>query len=584
MSQGDYARAEQLVQNALKIREATLSANDVAVGESLVDLGTVYQLRGDFVRPEPLYQRALSIYEKAASVPMPSLEVQASMAEIHGNLGVLYQGRGDFVRAVEHLGRALSIQEGARGPDHPEVARAAANLAGAYVRSRQDEKAIQLLKRAMAIQEKTLPSDHPTLATSANNLAVVFLRQGDYANAEPLFQRALDIDQRALDPRHPRLALRLTALAEVLRLRGEYDRAEPLYERALSIREQALGASHPEVANAWIARSLLRYARGDFAGAAEFLSRGSDLREQTLALVLTTGSEDAKRLYLNRIADETDIALSLHLGGARESATAATLALNDIVQRKGRSLDAMADHLANLRRRLDAADQDVLGRLSSAQGRLAALVLAGIGTPAQQETAAKLRSEIQQLEQAVSTRSAEYRAASSVATLRDIQEALPDGAVLIEFASYRPFDVHKVGSETFGPLRYAAYVMGKNGIIASADLGDASQIDQRVQMFRGALASPASPDANRTGRALYQALIRPIEASVRGRRPDLHLTRWSAESHSVCGAGWSGRQIPRAGPHDLVRDERPRLRPASSVGARLVAGWWAADDRRQSGV
>ena len=34
-------------------------------------------------------------------------------------------------------------------------------------------------------------------------------------------------------------------------------------------------------------------------------------------------------------------------------------------------------------------------------------------------------------------------------------------------------------------------------------------------MFRGALASPASPDANRTGRALYQALIRPIEASVK---------------------------------------------------------------------
>ena len=514
LSQGEYARAEQLAQNALKIREAALSANDVAVGESLTDLATVYQVRGDYVRPEPLYQRALAIYEKAAGAPMPSLEVQTAMAEIHGNLGVLYQGRGDLVRAVEHLARALSIQEGARGPDHPAVARAAANLAGAYIRSRQDDKAIQLLKRAMAIQEKTLPSDHPTLALSAHNLAAVFFGQGDYANAEPLFQRALDIDERALDPRHPRLALRLYALAEVLRLRGEYDRAEPLYERALSIREQALGASHPEVADAWIARSLLRYARGDFAGAAEFLSRGSDLREQTLALVLTTGSEDAKRLYLNRISDETDIALSLHLGGARESATAAALALNDIIQRKGRSLDAMADHLANLRRRLDAADQDVLGRLASAQGRLAALVLAGIGTPAQQETAAKLRSEIQQLEQAISTRSAEYRAASTVATLRDIQEGLPDGAVLIEFAAYRPFDVHKARTETFGALRYAAYVMGKNGIIASADLGDASQIDRSVQLFRGALASPASPDANRTARALYQALIRPIEASV----------------------------------------------------------------------
>ena len=52
-----------------RIREATLSANDVAVGESLMDLGTVYQVRGDYVRPEALYQRALAIYEKAGQCP-----------------------------------------------------------------------------------------------------------------------------------------------------------------------------------------------------------------------------------------------------------------------------------------------------------------------------------------------------------------------------------------------------------------------------------------------------------------------------------------------------------------------------------
>ena len=299
-------------------------------------------------------------------------------------------------------------------------------------------------------------------------------------------------------------------------MRGEYDRADPLYERVLSIREQALGASHPQVADAWIARSLLRYARGDVAGAAELMSRGSDLREQTLALVLTTGSEDAKRQYLSKISDETDIAVTLHLNAGRQSTTAAALALNDIVQRKGRSLDAMADHLANLRRRLDAADQEVLTRLSSAQGRLAGLVLNGIGTPVQQEAAATLRSEIQNLEQTISARSAEFRASSRVATLRDIQDAIPAGAVLIEFASYRPFDVHKSRTNTFGPLRYAAYVIGKTGILGSADLGDAASVDQRVQRFRATLATPANQSVRAAGQALYQALIQPIVGSLRG--------------------------------------------------------------------
>ena len=510
---GDYARAEQLAQNALKIREATLGAGDVAVADSLSDLGSVFQVRGDFVRPEPLYQRALAIYDK---VMTRSPEVRTSMADVLGNLGRLYQRRGDFARAESHFVRALSIRESVAGPDDPSVASAATNLGGFYYASGQYDKAVQTLTRAMAIQEKTLPANHPTLATTAFNLAAVYLNQGDYANAEPLFQRALDIDERVLDPRHPRLAIRLNGLAEVLRLRGEYQRAEPLYERVLAIREQALGASHPEVADAWIARSLLRYARGDFAGAAEFLSRGSDLREETLALVLTTGSEDAKRQYLSKIADETDIAVSLHLDSARASAHAATLALTDIVQRKGRSLDAMADHLANLRRRLDGADRDVLDRLSSAQSRLAALVLNGVSTAAQQGTVTKLRGEIQELEQTISTRSAEFRAASRVATLRDIEDAMPNGALLIEFASYRPFDVHKSRTDTFGPLRYAAYVLGKNGIVASVDLGDVARVDQSVQRFRAALGTPANQDVRMAGRTLYQAVIQPIEASLRG--------------------------------------------------------------------
>ena len=125
--------------------------------------------------------------------------------------------------------------------------------------------------------------------------------------------------------------------------------------------------------------------------------------------------------------------------------------------------------------------------------------------------------------------------------------------------------------------------MGKTGIIASADLGDASRIDQSVQMFRGALASPASPDANRTGRALYQALIRPIEASVKDVdqifiSPDgaLNLIPFAAL------VGPDDKFL--VGPHHLVRDERPRLRPASQSARDSSRAGGAADGRRQSDV
>ena len=306
-----------------------------------------------------------------------------------------------------------------------------------YYTSKQYDKAVQVLQRALGIQEKRLPANHPSLATSSNNLAAVYFDHGDYRNAEPLFRRALAIDEQALDPQHPRLANRLLELAEVLRLEGEYARADPLYQRALTIRERALGSAHSDVAKTIIAWSLLRYATGDFDGAIDLMLRGAELREDTLAFVLTTGSEEEKRLYLRTLVDETDIAISLHLGSASASPAAARLALTNILQRKGRSIDAMADQIGTLRRHLNDSDREVLNQLSQAQSRLATMVLREVATDERKQSVTALRSEIQQLEHTISTRSSEFRVASRKATLREIQDRLPSGTALIEFFSYR---------------------------------------------------------------------------------------------------------------------------------------------------
>ena len=292
------------------------------------------------------------------------------------------------------------------------------------------------------------------------------------------------------------LATRLVDLAEVLRLTGEYASADPLYERALAIQERALGATHPQVTTTLIARSLLRYAAGNFDGAVDLLSRGAELREEAASYVLTTGSEEEKRLYLRTLVDETDIAISLHLGSAPTSTPAARLALTNILQRKGRSIDAMTDQMAMLRRRLNDADRDVLNQFSEARARLATMVLRGVATDAQRQSVTALRSEIQRLEQAISTRSREFQIASRTATLGQIQEALPTGTALIEFVSYRPFFVRNARKTAFGAPRYAAYVLRGDGIAAGIDLGEAASIDRDVERFRAALSNP-----NRDARA-----------------------------------------------------------------------------------
>ena len=483
---------------------------------------------------------------------------------------LLYYRRGDYARAESQYLKALAIRERTRGADDPSVAETLANVGGVYYSSGQYDKAVQVLQRALGIQETLLPPNHPSLATSSFNLAAVYFDQGNYRNAEPLFQRALAIDEQALDPQHPRLATRLVGLAEVLRLKGEYARADPLYERALAIRERALGPAHPDVAATLIARSLLRYATGDFDGATELMSRGAELREDTLALVLTTGSEEQKRLYLRTLVDETDIAISLHLGSAPTSPAAARLALTNILQRKGRSIDAMADQIATLRRRLNDADREVLNQLSAGTvpaghdgpegsgDRRAAAV--GDGAAARDPAA---RTD------ASAPAASEFRVASRKATLREIQDALPGGTALIEFVSYRPFSVRNARDTAFGAPRYAAYVLRSDGIAAQRRSGrgrrhrstGATVSCRRCPIRRSGGARGRRARCTRRVMAPLQDSLRDVEQIIISPDGALNLIPFSA----LVGQNdtLSGRAL-----HDLLRDERPRSDPAPGLRAR----------------
>src|SRR5262249_30738367 len=134
----------------------------------------------------------------------------------------------------------------------------------------------------------------------------------------------------------------------------------------------------------------------------------------------------------------------------------------------------------------------------------------------QKKEIASLRADIQRLEETIGARSLEFRATSRKATLEEIQKALPVDAVLIEFVTYRPFSVRSARAEAFHAPRSAAYALRSTGIVASADLGEAESIDRGVQRFRVSLSNPANQDVHEAARALHQALLRPLQASMSG--------------------------------------------------------------------
>jgi CHAT domain-containing protein/Tfp pilus assembly protein PilF len=506
---GDYERSESLYKRSLSIHEKMFGPEHAYVGTPLNSLAILYRTKGDYLRAEPMLKRALAIQEKTVGPEHPDTAIALT------SLALLYSERGDNERALPLLQRALAIREKAEGAESSTVAATLSSIANIYNQKGDNARAVELYQRALTIIEKSLGTDSPLYASVLSNLAVVYSDERDFARAEPLIKRAVAIREKALGPDHPDLAISLSNLAYVYFAQNEFAREEPLYRRALAITEKAYGADHPNVGTYLANLSTIYWGRGDTRQTLALLTRNADLRERNLALILTTGSEEQKRRYMATLANETDATVSFHARTAPADPDACALALTTILRRKGRVLDAMADQIGALRRRLNTQDRALLDQLSSTRSELARLQLkeAGGAAGASERAAerARLETEIERLEGEVSARSAEFRTQARAVTLNAVREAIPAGAALVELALYRPYDPKATGKSRFGAPRYVAYVLTKEARAPLwVELGEAAAIDRDIAAWRRALINPASRDVRERGRALDEMLMRPV--------------------------------------------------------------------------
>ena len=553
-AKNDYGREEKLLQRALAIRERALGADHPDTAVTLGNLGVLYDAEGDPTRAEPILRRALAAFEKSKGPDHPET------ATALNNLASLYRHRGDYPQAEQFYQRALAINERALGPDHPSLASNLDNVAQLYMEKGDMARAETFYRRALAIRERALGPEHPDVAQSLSNLAFVYQDRGDFAQAEQLNERARTILEKKFGPEHLTVATTLNNLAAIYRSAGQPERGIPLatraqaiyaklsgpespdvalamnnigslmlartdapqalalHQRALRLYEKAYGPDHPNVALILSNLSTDYYALGDMAHAVETEARANDIRERQLALALSTGSEEQKRLFAATLTEENDYTIALHAVGAPTSAAALRLALTTILRRKGRVLDAMSDQIAALRRRLKPEDRALLERLSTANAELAALVLKGAGKQSAAEYQARLsrlNAEVDELQAQISARSTEFRAQSRPVTLEAVQQALPAGAALVEFAVYRPYNPQgRNRQERFGAARYAAYVLRATGAPAWVELGEAAALDQAISNWRDALANPRRADAQQLARALDERVMRPVRRLV----------------------------------------------------------------------
>jgi len=506
--QGKFAEAEPFYKRALDIREKALGKDHPDTAQSLNNVGLVYASQGKYVEAEPLHQRALDIREKALGKDHPDT------AQSLNNLGLVYDYQGKYEEAEPLYKRSLDIREKALGKDHPSTAISLNNLATLYTQQGKFEEAEPLYRRSLDIREKTLGKNHPSTATGISNLARIYDAQGKYEEAESLYKRAVDIFEKTVGKDHPDTANTIINLGTLYRKQGRYEEAEPLYKRALDIREKSLGNDHTGTVIALNSLSTLYMAKGDLVQAVKFQSRTNADSERNLARNLVYGSERQKMAYLDRISVQTDRTISLHLLSSPDDPAPGALAATLVLQRKGRVLDATSQNLNALRSRFNAEDQALLDRLTETRSQIAGLALSG----PQRMTIEQHRDRIKALqdqadkdEADISRRSDEFRAQSLPVTLEAVRAAIPPDSALIEFASYRPFNAKAENAdEAYGPHRYVAYVLRREGEIEWKELGDAKSIETAISTLRKALRNPRRGDVKRPARAVDAKVFQPV--------------------------------------------------------------------------
>ena len=507
-SRGELANAEASLQRALEINERVLGSEHPQTIDSITGLGLVARSRNDFAKAGPLFEKALAITEKVFGQDHPRVvSCLINLAALHVDLEDLTQGKREDERA-------LAIAERTLEPDNLLTARVLNNLGNLYRLENDNQRGESLLQRALAIYEKKFGAEHPFVADTLQNLGIIARERKDYARALELYNRALRIRERALGAEHPNVAALINNIANLQHAQGDYAKELELQARVLDIAEKKVGPYHgltlTSLAN--IARAYA--AQGDMEHALKFQTLLDERGEIAVASDLTIGSERQKLSYLDSLSEDTDRSISFHVALAPDDRRAAELAALVLLQRKGRVLDAVADNLKALREHADADDQKLLDQLNLASSELAKLVLNGLqkrSPDEYQQQIAALEEKKEKLEAEISARSAEFRAQSQPVTLAAVQAAIPPHAALVEFAVYRPYDPKAVSDrEAYGKPRYVAYVLRGQGDVRWRELGEAREMDARVDALRQALLDPQRRDVRQLARAVDAQLMQPL--------------------------------------------------------------------------
>jgi tetratricopeptide (TPR) repeat protein len=273
-SQGEHARAEELLTKALDMRKAEKApAGELAA--SLHSLAWLHHERGDYPEAVRQYREALRLRLGEAD------RDEAAVANTQHNLAWVLLEMEQYEEAEKLFKEVIERRVKRFGPDNRETALAKMALAALYLDAGRREQALPYANEAMATFDKLGEDRNVIEGAKLFQLGVFQFFLRNYDGAEKLLRQSLELVRKALGPRHLYATVPLVQLAYVLEARGKKDdrrEAGALFREALDIAQERVGLGHPKVLI--LAQGVARLAEKREEGDAIFEKVMAALRER----------------------------------------------------------------------------------------------------------------------------------------------------------------------------------------------------------------------------------------------------------------------------------------------------------------
>ena len=212
----------------------------LALSDSLSAEGMVYYQQGEYQKALQMCEEALRIQEETVGKKHPKYVVSLS------NLALYHSSLGNYGEAIRLTLDVLAIQTEIVGTKHPEYAVSLGNLAHYYFQMRNYVEAIQLGLDALHILEKIQGKESPNYATQLSNLALYNALLGNYAESVQLSESVLNITVKAVGKEHSNYAQSLGNLALYHYHLKNYAKAIQFGIESVQIKERIVGKEHPD--------------------------------------------------------------------------------------------------------------------------------------------------------------------------------------------------------------------------------------------------------------------------------------------------------------------------------------------------